>query len=57
VPLTLELYHVVADGAPKPSAEIKTSHWLSRAEFEQNRYNLAPSFAFFVPDLIRHQLF
>lgn len=57
VPLTLELYHVTADGTPKPSAEIEIFHWLSKKEFEQKTHNLAPSFAIFVPDLISHEFF
>lgn len=52
LPLALELYHVAAGGTPEPSAEIEAFHWLSREEFENRTYNLAPSFYVFGPDLI-----
>lgn len=52
LPLRLELYLVEIEGEPKPSAEIEIIAWLSRADFEAKKYNLAPSFYEWVPDLI-----
>lgn len=52
LPLRLELYLVELKGEPKPSAEIEEIAWLSRADFEAKKYNLAPSFSEFTEDLI-----
>ena len=54
LPLTLELYLLTVDGAPEPSAEIETFTWLSKLDFQNKTYTLAPSFDIFVPDLISH---
>lgn len=55
LPLILELYHVTAFGMPEPAAEIETFNWLSKSDFENEIYPLAPSFSLFVPDLISHK--
>ena len=52
LPLRLELYLVEIKGEPKPSAEIEEIAWLSKADFEAGKYNLAPSFSEFTWDLI-----
>lgn len=54
LPLALELYNVTAAGTPEPSAEIEMFNWLSKKDFENEIYSLAPSFSLFVPDLMRH---
>ena len=54
--LALELYIVEIDGEPKPSAEIGEIEWLSKADFKNKKFNLAPSFYKFVPDLIKDGL-
>ena len=51
--LLLELYTVKVRGVPKPSSEIESIEWLGRKDFEQKKFNLAPSFYKFVPELIR----
>ncbi len=51
--LSLELYHVTIKGDPQPSAEIERVEWLSVDDFESKKFNLAPSFYIYVPDLIK----
>ncbi|MCK5211719.1 NUDIX domain-containing protein [Candidatus Parcubacteria bacterium] len=55
-PLSLELYVVTIDGAPVPSAEIATIKWMSKEDFENKKYNVAPSFYQYVPDLVKDKL-
>lgn len=55
VPLSLELYSVTFEGTPEASAEIETFHWLSKRDFEDKTYKLAPSFSIFSPDLVIHK--
>lgn len=55
-PLSLELYIVEIKGEIKPSSEIKDMAWLSKEDFENKEYNLAPSFSKYVPDLINDGL-
>jgi len=55
-PLILELYVVTINGSPIPSAEIEKIDWLTKRDFEQKKYNLAPSFYEYVPDLIKDNL-
>ena len=52
-PILLELYFVDYEGEPKPLSEIKEIEWLSVDDFTSNKFNLAPSFYDYVPDLIR----
>lgn len=54
--LMLELYIIEINGEPKPSAEIGEIEWLSEADFKNKKFNLAPSFNKFVPDLIKDGL-
>jgi len=54
--LKLEFYIVEIAGDPKPSAEIGEIEWLSEEDFVNKKFNLAPSFVEFVPDLIRDGL-
>lgn len=56
LPLSLELYHATIEGDPKPSAEIETIEWLDRMGFENKKFNLAPSFYQYIPDLIKDGL-
>lgn len=56
LPLSLELYHVSIEGEPKPSAEIEKIEWLSVEDFENKKFDLAPSFYIYVPDLIKDGL-
>ena len=51
--LSLELYFVSFEGDPKPSAEVEKIAWLSVADFESGKFNLAPSFYVYVTDLIK----
>lgn len=52
-PLILELYFVNIIGTPKPHCEIEVIEWLSRTDFLNKRFNLAPSFDVFMPDLMK----
>ena len=52
-PLTLELYFVNYIGQIIPSAEVEMVRWLSKKDFEDSKYNLAPSFQLEIPDLIK----
>ncbi|NCF75465.1 MAG: NUDIX domain-containing protein [Xanthomonadaceae bacterium] len=54
--LSLELYVVVIEGEPIPSAEIGTIGWMSQEDFQNKKYNVAPSFYQYVPDLIKDVL-
>lgn len=56
-PLSLELYIVEIKGDLKLQLEIEEITWLSRDDFENKRFNLAPSFYKYVPDLINDGLF
>jgi len=52
-PLSLELYLVEIEGEPRASAEIEKIAWLSRTDFANKKFNLAPSFDIYIPDLIQ----
>ena len=54
--LLLELYLAEIKGEPMPSSEIGEIEWLGREEFENKKFNLAPSFYKFVVDLINDGL-
>ena len=56
LPLALELYLVKINDDPTPSAEIEKIEWLNREDFENKKYNLAPSFYKYIPDLINDGL-
>jgi len=56
LPLSLELYKVEISGDIKPLSEIEETQWLSKEEFNSKKFNLAPSFNIFVPDLIKDEL-
>lgn len=55
-PLSLELYLVTITGIPKPSSEIEIMEWLSMDDFKNQKFNLAPSFSTYIPDLIKDGL-
>ncbi len=55
-PLVLECYLVVIKGTPIPSSEIERIDWLGKDEFESKKFNVAPTFYQFVPELIRDGL-
>ena len=55
-PLCLELYIVKIKGDLKPSNEIENIVWLSKENFENKEFNLAPSFYQYVQDLINDGL-
>jgi len=55
-PLVLELYVVEISGDIRPSSEIETAEWLSKEDFHSKKYNVAPSFYEYVPDLIKDNL-
>jgi len=54
--LLLELYLTEIEGEPTPSSEIGELEWLGREEFENKKFNLAPSFYEFVVDLTKDGL-
>ncbi len=55
-PLFIELYIVSINGEPKPSSEIEEMQWLSKEDFNNKKFNIAPSFYTFVPDFIKDGL-
>lgn len=55
-PLLLELYLVEFKGNITPSSEIEVIEWLSQEDFKNRKYNLAPSFYKYIPDLINDGL-
>jgi len=57
LPLSLELYIVEIKGEMKPSSEIEKLAWLNKEDFENKKFNLAPSFSKYIPDLINDGLF
>lgn len=52
-PLLLELYFVSFSGTIKPSSEIERCEWMSKEDFYAGKFNLAPSFTRYVPDLVK----
>ena len=54
--LSLELYMVEIVGEASPSSEIEEIQWMSKEDFENKKFNLAPSFYTVVPDLIKDRL-
>jgi|SRR3989344_1043977 len=56
VPLVLELYFVDIVGNIAPFSEIEKVDWLSREDFETKKFNLAPSFQTYIPDLIKERI-
>jgi len=50
--LELDLHLVGIEGRLEPAAEIKEYKWMSRQDYENRTYKLAPSFDEFIPDLI-----
>ena len=54
-PLRLELYFVEIEGELHPSSEIEKIAWLSKEDFVNKIYNLAPSFSIYVPELIQEE--
>lgn len=47
-------YLVKISGIPKPSQEIESMHWLSRQEFELNKFELGSALAeYIIPELIK----
>jgi len=51
-PLILELYFIDVSGKIIPSSEIEKFEWLSREDFKAKKFDIAPSFYIYVPDLI-----
>ena len=56
-PLRLELYLVYVSGKFQPSSEIERFEWMSKQDFYDKKFNVAPSFERYVPDLIKDNLF
>ena len=54
--LLLEFYIVEVLGHLKPCLEIECLEWLSRADFFNKKFNLAPSYDICVPDFIEDGL-
>ena len=55
-PLILELYLVDYSGEIKPSSEVECVEWMSKEDFYNKKFNIAPSFYEFVPDLMNDRL-
>ena len=55
-PLFIELYIVKIKGEAKPSSEIEEMQWLSKEDFNNKKFNVAPSFYTFIPDFIKDGL-
>ena len=55
-PLELDLYIVEIQGELNQSSEIEEIQWLSKEDFNNKKFNLAPSFYKYVPDLINDGL-
>ncbi len=55
-PLLLELYLVAYSGKIAPSSEIEHFEWMDKEDFYRKRFNVAPSFFQYVPDLIKDGL-
>jgi ADP-ribose pyrophosphatase YjhB (NUDIX family) len=55
-PLLLELYFAEISGELKPSSEIEDLAWISRQDFESEKFILAPSFYEVIPCLIEEGL-
>ncbi len=54
--LSLELYFVAYSGELVVSREVESLEWMSREDFENKRFNFAPSFEVYIPDLIKEGL-
>lgn len=55
-PLLLELFLVKVQGKITASGEIEKIEWLGEGDFLSKKFNLAPSFSVFVPDLIKDDI-
>lgn len=52
-PLCLELYVVSFSGKIIPSSEIESVAWMSKDDFYLQKFNVAPSFDQYIPDLVK----
>ena len=52
-PLTIGLYIIEIQGEPKVSREVETMEWISKEDFQNKKFNVAPSFDTFLPDFIK----
>lgn len=55
-PLILELFFVEIVGETVASSEIEKIEWLTKEDFFNKKYNVAPSFFTYIPDLIKDGL-
>lgn len=57
ISLNIHLYKCEIEGEPKPSSEIEELHWLSKEDFESDKYDLTYQIQdFIVPRLIEDKL-